>query len=133
MSLPVLYKYTSFENGMKSIQNQKFKWSSIKKFNDPFESRFYTQNNINTKVRLAALTASIKGGFYLPPDVKKLFIEAEKKSKLEFTKITELSDKIKRKINEYNKLTPSAYDEIERIIWNETKSSSLLKQIYDKS
>jgi hypothetical protein len=133
MSLPVLYKYTSFENGMKSIQNQKFKWSSIKKFNDPFESRFYTQNNINTKVRLAALTASIKGGFYLPPDVKNLFIEAEKKSKLEFTKITELSDKIKRKINEHNKLTPSAYDELERIIWNETKSCSLLKQIYDKS
>lgn len=57
---------------MKSIQNQKFKWSSIKKFNDPFESRFHTQNNINTKVRLAALTASIKGGFYLPPDVKKI-------------------------------------------------------------
>jgi|GEM_PF-6959085 len=131
MSLPILYKYTNFENGLKSIQNQKFKWSSIKHFNDPFESRFYIQNNINTIVRLAALTASIQGGFHLPHDVKKLFIAAEKKSNLEFTKVTRFFEKLKIKINEFGEFTQNNYNEIERMIWNETKSSPLLKKLYE--
>lgn len=95
MSLPVLYKYSSFNNGIKSIQNQKFKWASIKEFNDPFESRFHVSNDIKTKIRLAALTASIKGGLSITPDMKELFIKAEKNSNLEYTKITELSEKLK--------------------------------------
>ncbi|HHP7423661.1 TPA: DUF2971 domain-containing protein [Enterobacter roggenkampii] len=131
MSLPILYKYSSFKNGIKSIQNQKFKWSSINDFNDPFESRFHVSSDIKTKIRLAALSASIRGGLSLTPEMKKLFIEAEKRSKLEFTKITALSDRVKRKFNEYSEPNQKAYEEIERIIWNEVTSSSLLKELYD--
>lgn len=133
MSLPILYKYSSFNNGIKSIQNQKFKWSSIKEFNDPFESRFHVSTDIKTKIRLAALTAFIKGGLSLTTDMKEMFVKAEKNSTLEFTKITALSDKIKRKLNECSELDRKAYEEIERILWNEITSSSLLKDLYDRA
>lgn len=133
MSLPKLYKYTSYENGLRSIQNQKFKWSSILQFNDPFESRFHVEQDIGTKVRLAALAASIKGGFFLPPETKQLFVEAETKSKQEFTKIIKLSDDIDRTIKKHKTFTQELYFDIERTIWNATKSSSLLKALYDDS
>jgi hypothetical protein len=133
MSLPILYKYSSFNNGIKSIQNQKFKWSSIKSFNDPFESRFHVSSDLKTKIRLAALTAFIKGGLSLTPEMKEMFVKAEKNSNLEFTKITALSDKIKRKLNECSEPDRKAYEEIERIIWNEITTSSLLKDLYEKA
>lgn len=133
MSLPILYKYSRFNNGIKSIQNQKFKWSSIKEFNDPFESRFHVSTDIKTKIRLAALTASIKGGLSITPEMKELFVKAEKNSSQEFTKITALSDKIKSKLNEFSKLDQRGYEEVEIIIWNEITSSPLLKNLYDKA
>lgn len=133
MSLPVLYKYSSFDNGIKSIQNQKFKWASIKEFNDPFESRFHVSTDLKTKIRLAALTAYIKGGLSITPYMKELFVKAEKNSSLEYTKITALSEKIKNKLNEFSEPDRKAYEEVERIIWNEVTSSSLLKDIYDKA
>lgn len=133
MSLPILYKYSRFNNGIKSIQNQKFKWSSIKEFNDPFESRFHVSTDMKTKIRLAALTASIKGGLSLTPEMKELFVKAEKNSSQEFTKITALSDKIKSKLNEFSELDQKGYEEVEIIIWNEITSSPLLKNLYDKA
>ncbi|EAW1174419.1 DUF2971 domain-containing protein [Salmonella enterica subsp. enterica] len=66
MNIPSsLYKYTTFENAYLTIENQKFKWSSIFDFNDPFESRFYIneRDKLNA-IRETAISISLTSKFF---------------------------------------------------------------------
>ncbi|EOT1738172.1 DUF2971 domain-containing protein [Klebsiella pneumoniae] len=55
----LLYKYTNSDNALLSIKNQKFKWSSIQEFNDPFESRFLINPAKRNCIRFLAISISI--------------------------------------------------------------------------
>lgn len=129
MGLPTLYKYTKFDNGLRSIQNQNFKWSSIDQFNDPFESRFTTSSDLKTVVRIAALTASLKGSFTLPPelDIAKV---GDKQAPI-LRDFINLSNEMNATL-EKNKSAPSqeSFFELERIVFNHAKSSEFIQKVY---
>lgn len=129
MGLPILYKYSSIENGLRSIQNQKFKWSSINEFNDPFESRFTTSRDLKTVVRIAALTATIKGGFKLPSELDITKLDDSQAAILR--EFIALEGTINSTLANNNKKPPrDVFFELERNILDHAKSSENIQRVY---
>lgn len=60
-----LFKYTTFETAVKTINNSSLRWSSVSEFNDPFEYkfRFFTNGNEN-----AVTTRFIAANFIHDPN-----------------------------------------------------------------
>lgn len=134
MDLPILYKYSKIDYLLNTIQNQKFKWSSIDEFNDPFEGRFHIDKNIKNSIRLAALSASINKGLHIPLDYQIIINLGINNGAPGLESINEISIKINDAIQRNGQeLTKELYFEIERIIWNATKTSSVANKIYSNA
>lgn len=134
MSLPILYKYTSFENGLRIIENKKLKWSSIEEFNDPFESRFHIQKDLKTTIRAAALSASLKGGFFLTQEILDTIKQRERCGDSQLNILITLSYSINNIIQKHrDNFDKESFYELENLMLRMAGESEIVSTLYSNS
>ncbi|MEQ5159908.1 DUF2971 domain-containing protein [Proteus terrae] len=113
----LLYKYTTFENALKIIENNSFMWSKITDFNDPFESLFLTSNDLTSFSRMIAITISINKPILQRNEYLELISRNPFNSQIFF--ISKLRDLIKELHLDFKKQpTKETYSTIEKKIYN---------------
>ncbi|MCT8229762.1 hypothetical protein [Proteus terrae] len=109
----LLYKYTTFENALKIIENNSFMWSKITDFNDPFESLFLTSNDLTSFSRMIAITISINKPILQSNEYLELISRNPFNSQIFF--ISKLRDLIKELHLDFKKQpTKETYSTIEK-------------------
>ncbi|EIX6431217.1 DUF2971 domain-containing protein [Salmonella enterica] len=134
MNIPSsLYKYTTFENACLTIENQKFKWSSILDFNDPFEARFSLKNDTKNSVRLLAISTMESSEFIKLKDNKELFLTALVNSPDKIIKMVQFNHKVDLIISKYKNNPCEDYlIELEKEINNGYIDSNDIRSLADR-